>query len=106
MLLVSRADLSSDDLQSLLEEPTMRRINPAIVVALLIGVGFAVVSATGQDAGETTPATLWEYRTADGQINEKGLNELGNDGWEMCGVQVRPMKSEHTYATLYFKRQR
>lgn len=43
----------------------------------------------------------WEYRIISAYSDEKILDELGEDGWEMCGAaQTSQM---HT-ATLYFKR--
>lgn len=43
----------------------------------------------------------WEYKIMTTYIDEQALNELGKDGWEMCGVS----SSSDLYSrTLYFKK--
>jgi hypothetical protein len=41
----------------------------------------------------------WEYKIIGAYNGEKMLNELGEDGWEMCGSA-----STSELHTLYFKR--
>lgn len=42
----------------------------------------------------------WEYKIVIGDLGEPALNEIGINGWEMCGA-VQPTSS---LVTLYFKR--
>lgn len=44
----------------------------------------------------------WEYKKLDGKNGELALNEIGEDGWEMCGV----VQSTASFVTLYFKREK
>jgi hypothetical protein len=43
----------------------------------------------------------WEYKIKTIYVDEQALNELGKDGWEMCGVS--PSSQLYSMA-LYFKR--
>jgi len=43
----------------------------------------------------------WEYKIMNSLIDEQALNELGRDGWEMCGVSP---SSDLYSMELYFKR--
>lgn len=43
----------------------------------------------------------WEYKIMAAYVDAQALDELGKDGWEMCGVS----QSSQLYGTiLYFKR--
>jgi hypothetical protein len=43
----------------------------------------------------------WEYKTVFGNISDRKLNELGNEGWELVAVEP----SENTMLKrCYFKR--
>jgi hypothetical protein len=44
----------------------------------------------------------WEYKIAIGDLGELELNEIGKDGWEMCGA----VQQTSPFATLYFKREK
>lgn len=51
--------------------------------------------------GRSVQMQKWEYIIISAYGDEKILDKLGEDGWEMCGVV--PTSQMHT-ATLYFKR--
>lgn len=44
----------------------------------------------------------WEYKTINGNLGELTLDEIGKDGWEMCGA----VQSTSSFVTLYFKREK
>lgn len=45
----------------------------------------------------------WEYKVVAANLSSEDINELGNNGWEMCGV----CKPSPTFITeFYFKRPR
>ena len=42
----------------------------------------------------------WEYIITLDNISKKELDEIGEDGWEMCGI----LQESHRPSKLYFKR--
>lgn len=50
----------------------------------------------------------FEYRVVDrSYLDESDLDEIGNDGWEMCGIvpnTFRPSDDDESWGRIYFKR--
>jgi hypothetical protein len=65
------------------------------VIGLAVGVaslGLVVgggLLAPAQEKAKEKPAPLvkWEYKVAAGNADEQEMNKLGDDGWELAGVQ-------------------
>ena len=51
-------------------------------------------------AYQTTPTVKWEYKIVSASNEEKKLNAMGADGWELVWVQ----KSVADFHDLYLKR--
>jgi len=75
-----------------------------VVALLLICFIFALPNLIGH--GQSTPRIVWEYKIIfDGNANnEKKLNELGAQGWELAGIRVTDFNGQTTGAHYYFKR--
>lgn len=46
--------------------------------------------------------TKWEY--LESSCRQKNLNQLGEEGWELCAVIPHVSTGMTTYITYYFKR--
>ena len=55
------------------------------------------VGATGYGQRQVPQRTKWEYKMVNTVNNDKDLNDLGAEGWELTGVSDEPGR-------LYFKR--
>jgi len=74
------------------------------VVALLLSC-FILTLPNRVGQGQSTPRIVWEYKIIfDGNANnEKKLNELGAQGWELAGIRVT-VDGQTTGGHYYFKR--
>ena len=74
---------------------------------LLICFIFALPNQVGhgQSTDKSTARIVWEYKIIfDGNANnEKKLNELGAQGWELAGIRVT-VDGQTTGGHYYFKR--
>ncbi len=70
---------------------------------------FALLAAFGSKGeSQTASPVTWEYKIvhSGGPIDEKKLDELGAQGWEMTGVRTNVFRSDTLNAIYYFKRPR
>lgn len=51
--------------------------------------------------GDKFLLNTYEYKTLDHTPNDKELEDLGNDGWELCSILNSDMSNKIIY---YFKR--
>ncbi len=89
------------------------RFRIALVLALSIVAGVALVRAQVSQPGPTYP--LWEYRTETSrgigtqELSESVLNGLGREGWELTALTRREIRVQDTMQTetvYVFKRSR
>lgn len=75
-----------------------------IVAFLLICFLSALPNRVGH--GQSPAKSVWEYKIVfDANANnEKKLNELGAQGWELAGVRTTVFDGQTTGAHYYFKR--
>ncbi|HSB11211.1 MAG TPA: hypothetical protein VLM38_17110 [Blastocatellia bacterium] len=76
----------------------------SLVALLLICFVFALPNQVGH--GQSSPRIEWEYKISfDANANnEKRLNELGTQGWELVGVRTTVFNGQTTGGHYYFKR--
>lgn len=79
----------------------MRRSTFSLALGLLLAIVWLGLQIGSPRAAEDSKSAVqkWEYRTASGDA--PGLNKLGSEGWEMCGVVKDPRDS---FFTVYLKR--
>lgn len=60
----------------------------------------------GQSTDKSTARIVWEYKIIfDANANnEKKLNELGTQGWELVGIRTTVFEGQTTGGHYYFKR--
>ena len=75
-----------------------------VVAFLLIWFFVALPSPVGR--GQSARGIAWEYKVIfDANANnEKKLNELGTQGWELAGIRTTVVDGQTTGAHYYFKR--
>jgi hypothetical protein len=69
-----------------------------ILIAVALGLSFASIGAVSQQS----KPQQWEYKIEDRCFEEKRLNALGGDGWEMAGFSETDRGAWH----CVFKRPR
>lgn len=67
-----------------------------LIICLLL---LTVIVATG---GNQQPQKAWEYKTEDRCFDEKRINALGAEGWDMAGFSETDRGAWH----CVFKRQK
>ena len=73
-----------------------------IAITILIAVACMTVAVWARP-GQSTPKTQqWEYKMTSG-VSESDLNKLGEQGWELTGIQ---RNFDNNGATYFFKRPR
>jgi hypothetical protein len=86
----------------LIPEAPMRKSTFALAVLLLVVIAWLGLPGNSPRAADAKPAVQkWEYQKISWSVTSEGetLNQLGDKGWEMCGVVPGP-----SYTTLIFKR--
>jgi len=88
--------------RTLIPEAIMRKSTFAVAVLLLVGIAWLGLQGNSPRAADAKPAVQkWEYQKISWSVTSEGdtLNQLGDKGWEMCGVVPGA-----AYTTLIFKR--
>jgi hypothetical protein len=71
-----------------------------IAISILLFIGLFTISAMPQLKPQT-----WEYKVIFGKCSdEKQLNALGNEGWELTTYSQWPTPAMSTIVTCVFKR--
>ncbi len=72
-------------------------------ILLLIGVGLiAFLMFMGSTAFVRSGSTVWEYKVERDNWDEKHLNDLGAEGWELVTVD----SARGDYVRAFFKRRK
>lgn len=72
-------------------------------ILLLIGVGLiAFLMFMGSTAFVRSSSTAWEYKVELNNWDEKRLNDLGAEGWELVAVD----SSRGDYIRVFLKRRK
>jgi hypothetical protein len=80
----------------------MRKSTFVLAMFLLVVTAWLGVQGNSPRAADAKPAVQkWEYQKISWSVTSEGdtLNQLGDKGWEMCGVVPGA-----AYTTLIFKR--
>ena len=71
-------------------------------ILLLIGVGLISLLMFVSSRGSVKPGQpVWQYKVLEANCDEKQLNRLGAEGWELVAVDA----SRGDYVRAFFKRQ-
>jgi hypothetical protein len=81
-------------------------MRPRLFVAAFLLTCFIFALPNRVGYGQSTPRIVWEYKIIfDANANnEKKLNELGTQGWELVGIRATVFDGQTTGAHYYFKR--
>lgn len=72
-------------------------------ILLLLSVGLmAVLMFMGSTGFVQSSRTVWEYKVLEANWEEKQLNSLGAEGWELVAVDA----SRGDYTRAFFKRRK